>query len=96
MKPSVGMGGCLFDVLLDGETRGRIVYAEDAAAFVAILGQGAKVYSNGRLVWSEGEEAQSAAESYDVASEVMRSRAEAPRERRSCGEHDTISAEVVS
>jgi hypothetical protein len=46
----------------------------DAAAFVAFLGHGAEVRlgrSKTRVLWREGRELQSAAESYDAAAELM-------------------------
>lgn len=61
-----------------GDVRGRTVYAEDAALMVAALGDGAFIVLDGRLsqvLWREGSETQSAAESYDYADEVMRERA---------------------
>jgi hypothetical protein len=47
-------------------------YAEDAAAFVAVLGEGAMIRHGHRLVlWHEGHEEFSAWESYDRAAEIM-------------------------
>ena len=53
-------------------------YAEDAAALVALYGNGATVrYHHSTVVWSEGSESQSAAESYSSAALVMHDRIKA-------------------
>jgi hypothetical protein len=59
----------------DAEYVASAKYYEDAAAFVAILGEGATVRINHKIiVWTEGAETQSAAASYDEAAFTMRSR----------------------
>lgn len=50
-------------------------YAEDAAAVVGLYGEGAVVKANhGRIVWREMHEPTSAADSYDMAADLMRQR----------------------
>ena len=61
-----------FSVFQGGELRGVINYAEDAAGFVAFLGDGTTVQYRGKVVWTEGKEKQPAGESYDFAAEVIR------------------------
>lgn len=60
----------------DGLLMGSARYGEDAAAFVGNLGAGAKVKNArvNRIVWAEGKEEISAADSYDQAAEIMRKR----------------------
>ncbi len=54
----------------EGECMGAIKYAEDAAAFVAHLGEGATVRIGRAVVWLETAD-NSAAESFDGAAEAM-------------------------
>ena len=50
-------------------------YAEDAAALVAVLGEGATIrFGHGPVLWAEGREDQSAGESYDHVREVCDAR----------------------
>lgn len=51
-------------------------YAEDAAALVATLGEGYIIRDerDGRILWHEGREVESAVESYDAAAEIMHKR----------------------
>jgi hypothetical protein len=59
------------------EYRAALKYAEDAAAFVAILGDGATIrhgHSAKEIVWREGEEEFSASESYERAATRMYAR----------------------
>jgi len=59
----------------DGEFGASTKYAEDAAAIVALWGAGATVKWDHRLVvWTEGKEEISAAESYDRATAIMMAR----------------------
>lgn len=58
----------------DAKRIAMFVHAEDAAAFVGIIGDGATVRHGRRIVWREGSEDESAAESYDGAAERMRDR----------------------
>lgn len=59
----------------EGECVGATLYAEDAAMFAGMLGNGSKVCSpRGVRIWTEGEESFSAEESYDNAADVMRGR----------------------
>jgi hypothetical protein len=63
--------------VFDSESRPRAVLmdGEDAAAFVAILGDGACIADpNGAIVWSEGAEEFPAADSYDGVAEIMQKR----------------------
>ncbi len=60
-----------FVVWQGDELRGIINHAEDAAGFVAFLGDGAVVKYRGKVVWTEGQEKQPAGESYDFAAGVM-------------------------
>ena len=58
----------------DGEYVAAFKHESDAAAFVAILGEGATIrYSHARrhTIWTEGAEEQSAGESYDFAAAKM-------------------------
>lgn len=52
----------------DGRLMGGTVYAEDAAAMVALLGFGATIRISGQVVWREGYNGQ-AGESYDAVAE---------------------------
>ena len=56
----------------DGEYIASCKYGEDAAALMALYGNGAKIkYQHGVTVWTEGEEAQPASESYDYVAQVI-------------------------
>lgn len=47
-------------------------YAEDAAALVAILGDGAKIkYGHSLVVWREGKEGINTGDNYDKAAAIM-------------------------
>ncbi len=51
-------------------------YAEDAAALVAVLGDGATIrYRHKLIVWTEGEENVSAGDSYDAVATIAHERA---------------------
>ena len=68
----------------DGEKRAADVYVfEDAAMFVSCLGAGATV-RDGRttILWIEGEERQSAVDSYDEAAEIIKGRLHDSRRAR--------------
>ena len=57
-------------------------HVEDAAALVAFRGHGATIRHGHRacdVVWTEGSESQSAAESYDYVSEVVQQRVQTNR-----------------
>ncbi len=58
----------------DGECIARTARPEEAAMLVACLGTGYMVTANGLLGWEEGQEKQSASESYDYAAETILSR----------------------
>jgi hypothetical protein len=61
-----------------GELVAAASYAEDAAAMVAHVGAGAKVtYDHRVVVWREGSEQFSAADSFDGAAAVTRERFDA-------------------
>lgn len=49
-------------------------YAEDAAAIVMLTGSGTIKHGHGLTVWTEGQEAFSAGESYDGAAQIMHER----------------------
>ena len=51
-------------------------YLEDAAILVGFNGKGSKVLKghNGKALWHEGFESQSASDSFDEAAQVMRDR----------------------
>ncbi len=70
----------------EGRERARTVYAEDAAALVSLLGEGAtiRVGGNAQALWTEGEERQPAGESYDHVRDVVHARRNA-RGRRPIG-----------
>ena len=56
------------------EYLGSTVYAEDAAAFVSIQGEGATIrrgHAKKDVVWTEGFEKISAGDSYDEAASIM-------------------------
>jgi len=58
----------------ENEYRAACHYAEDAAALVALLGDGATIrdgHSRRFVLWSEGNEEQPAAESYDYVAETV-------------------------
>ena len=64
-----------FKVYRGAEYIAAIKYGEDAAAFVAIIGDGATVrLGHNFVLWTEGQEHISAAESYDEAAAVMHGR----------------------
>lgn len=62
----------------ENEYRASFHYAEDAASFIAFLGDGATI-RNGHarkfILWSEGNEEQPAAESFDFVAETVNRRA---------------------
>lgn len=68
----------IYRIFVDNKLRAAVAHAEDAAAFVAVLGDGAEIRVNRKVVWREGSEAFSAGTSYDSAAEVIWARAGAP------------------
>ena len=72
-----------FKVYHRNEYRAACKYVEDAAALVAVLGDGAQIrYGHRFPMWTEGAETQSAGESYDHVAEVVHARvAEHERKR---------------
>lgn len=60
----------------DGEVTAQFHYAEDAAAFVGVLGAGSNIIhlDSDVVVWAEGSESQSAADSYDYVRNVCNQR----------------------
>lgn len=57
-----------------------VKYLEDAAMFVALLGNGATIrdgHQEKHIIWREGSELQSASKSYDSATRVMNQRIDA-------------------
>lgn len=64
----------MFDVYAEnGELRARVVYAEDAAALAAVLGDGTTIRTGRRILWTEGADGY-AGESYDHVAEVCAQR----------------------
>ncbi len=57
-----------------GEYIGSTKYAEDAAALVCLSPWGVVKYDHRIVVWQEGSEEITAAESYDLAADIMRGR----------------------
>lgn len=58
----------------DSELRASLQYAEDAGCLVAFLGEGSTIREKGNrkhILWSEGNEEQPAAESYDFVAETV-------------------------
>lgn len=55
----------------DGELRATCTYAEDAGALVSFLGDGSTIREGKKVLWKEGEEEQSAGESYDFVAETV-------------------------
>lgn len=56
----------------DGEYIAATRYAEDAAALVAVRGDGATIrWNHGSVVWREGAEKQPAGESYDYVAQTV-------------------------
>lgn len=51
----------------DGKCTARLLYVEDAAMLVAMLGEGYTIRVGRTIVWHEGHEEFSAAESYGQA-----------------------------
>lgn len=60
----------------NGEYVAATKYAEDAAALVALMTDGVVKYDHKFVVWTEGAETISAAESYDQAAAIMLKRHE--------------------
>ena len=60
----------------DGDLMAITKHAEDAAAFVALIGDGATVRNGGKVLWTEGAEDIPAAESYDAAASTILERDE--------------------
>jgi len=68
-----------------GEYVAACRYAEDAAAIVALRGEGTTIrlgHTKRQTVWTEGQEAQAAGESYDFVGEVVLGRMRAIRNLR--------------
>ena len=59
----------------DGALVARTLHGEDAAALVAILGDGATIRVHGSVLWHEGHEDQPAGESYDHVARLLEERA---------------------
>jgi hypothetical protein len=60
--------------VFDAQNEARAVFVdpEDAAAFVAILGDGACIADpSGSILWTEGDERFPASESYDGVAEIV-------------------------
>lgn len=65
----------VFHVHSDDGPAGAFFEPEDAAMFVACLGEGSYITDpNGTVLWSEGEEDQSASDSYDQCADTVRER----------------------
>lgn len=65
-----------------GEYVAACKYSEDAAALVALYGDGAKILHQGKIVWREGKERVSASESYDFVRDTVLTRIENRSRRR--------------
>jgi hypothetical protein len=59
-----------WEVYFAHNIRAACFYPEDAAAMVAVFGNGATIECAGITVWTEGKEKISAAESYDIVAET--------------------------
>ena len=59
---------------MEGDFRAAVVFPEDAAALVSLLGHGATIRYSRRVVWREGKEEFDAGESYDSVAVVIRER----------------------
>jgi hypothetical protein len=59
-----------WEVYREGNIRAACFYPEDAAALVAVLGNGTTIEFKGITVWREGLEEIPASESYDTVAEV--------------------------
>jgi hypothetical protein len=74
------MGSPFWKVYMGDEYRAATKHVEEAACLVAFLGDGATIRADHKLVvWREGREDQSAAESYDHVVAVAHQRLEAYR-----------------
>jgi hypothetical protein len=61
-----------FKVYKGAEYIAAFKHADNAAAFVAVIGEDATVrYGHNTILWREGAEAFSASESYDGAADIM-------------------------
>ena len=69
-----------FKVYRNGEYIAACRYGEDAAALVALTGDGTVRYGHRLVVWTEGQESFPAGESYDGAAAIMEQRIETLRE----------------
>lgn len=64
-----------YKIYYDGTYHGALKFAEDAAALVAVLGDGAQIrFGHKLIVWREGDEQISAHESYDIVADTVRDR----------------------
>lgn len=64
----------------EGNFKGATVHAKDAAVLIAALGEGAQIrWRHHTHVWTEGSEAQPAAESYDFVAATCHNRVEEVR-----------------
>lgn len=71
-KTHAALAWTVFDQ--DGNRSAAFVHAADAAAFVALLGDGSTIKCGHKTVWREGEEENPAGDSYDRAALVMHER----------------------
>ena len=63
-----------YKVYVGKDLRAAVRYCEDAAILVGGLGDGTVIKCNGRIVWREGREEISAAESYDRVTRIVHDR----------------------
>lgn len=68
-------------------------YPEDAAALVALSGEGTVKHGHGLTVWREGREAFPASESYDGAAALMRKRLQRKLEANYVKAHGKLPAD---
>lgn len=60
----------------DGDLRAIFAFPEEAACLIAMLGDGSNIrFGHVQVVWVEGQEEQSAEESYDYAADTCYGRA---------------------
>lgn len=77
-----------------GEYIGSLKYGEDAAALVAVYGDGATIrygHSRAHIVWNEGTESFPAGESYDGVAQLIQERIRAKYEAAKLGHQERYS-----
>lgn len=69
-------GSPLLKIYRDGEYVAACKYYEDAAAVCGMGGNARVKWDHGKIIWTEGREEISAADSWDQAGAIMRERVE--------------------